>query len=360
MKKTRLHALAVLALAMLLLPVPVFACTGITLKSSDGSTVIARTVEWSGNDNHSRYIIVPRGYKWTSMTPDGITGRTWTARYGYVGLAVQQAEFVVEGLNEEGLSAGLFYFPDYGEYEDFNQAQRANSISDLQLVSFVLSACCTVDEVIKLIKTNHIHAIYPGSSTAHWRFTEKGGRQVVLEIIGKECIFYENPLGVITNSPSLDWQLTNLNNYVNLRSGNTGEYEIGDMIMKPFGGGSGMIGLPGDLTPPSRFVRAAFYQSTAPILDSSRETVFQAFHLLNNFDLPIGMQTRKGEKPTEIPSATQWTSASDLSEGRIYFKTMYNSTIRCIDLSAIDFAKVRYVDEPMDISHQQPVRMINP
>lgn len=354
-----MHRLLALAL-FFSLPLPALACTGITLHSSGGNTVVARTVEWSGSDNLSRYVIVPRGHEWTSFTPDGSKGRRFKAKYGYAGLAVQQAEFIVEGLNEKGLSAGLFYFPDYGKYEDFNPSRRDECITDLQLVSFVLASCSNVEEVMETLDKTLVHGIYPGSSTAHWRFTEQGGRQVVLEIIDGKQVFYDNPLGVLTNSPSLPWQLTNLNNYVNLQSGNTGPSHIGKLDLKPFGGGSGMLGLPGDLTPPSRFVRAAFYQNTAPVLESSRETVFQAFHILNNFDLPIGMQTLSGETPTPIPSATQWTSASDLVEGKLYFKTMYNNTIRCIDLSGIDFARVRYVDELMDPVHEQPVKQILP
>ena len=87
------------------------ACTGITLRAADGACIVARTIEWGGSNLHSRYVVVPRGYAQRSYTPEGIDGMRFTARYGYVGLAVEQREFVAEGLNEEGLSAGLFYFP---------------------------------------------------------------------------------------------------------------------------------------------------------------------------------------------------------------------------------------------------------
>ena len=94
---------------MTLITTKAVACTGITLKTTDGSTVAARTIEWAGNDLESKYAIVPRGYSQRSFTPSGEKdGMLFTARYGYVGLAVQQAEFVVEGINEAGLSAGLF------------------------------------------------------------------------------------------------------------------------------------------------------------------------------------------------------------------------------------------------------------
>lgn len=334
------------------------ACTGITLKARNGDIVTARTIEWAVNDNHNRYVIVPRGQAWTSMTPDGSQGRTFKGRYGYAGLAVEQAEFIVEGLNEKGLSAGLFYFPGYGEYEEFNPVTRENNIADLQLVSYILGQCGTVDEVISEIRKQHVHNIDPRASTAHWRFCDRNGKQTVLEIIGKKYVFYEDTLGVLTNSPSFDWQLTNLNNYVNMRSGAVPENRIGSLDLRSFGGGSGMLGLPGDFTPPSRFVRAAMFQSTAPILANAEETVFQAFHILNNFDLPIGIQTAPDAAVPDIPSATQWTSATDISGLKLYFRTMYDSTIRCIDLTHLDFGEMRLVDEPMDISHKQPVKAL--
>lgn len=87
------------------------ACTGITLKTADGTSIPARTIEWGGSDLNSKYVIVPRGYTQLSYVPGGQkNGLQFTAKYGYVGLAVEQEEFVAEGLNEKGLSAGLFYF----------------------------------------------------------------------------------------------------------------------------------------------------------------------------------------------------------------------------------------------------------
>ena len=114
------------------------ACTGITLRAADGALVLARTIEWGGSDLNSQYVIVPRGYKQQSYLPGGQkNGLKFSARYGYVGFAVEQQEFVAEGLNEAGLSAGLFYFPGYGRYEDYDVSKQSSSIADLQLVSWM-------------------------------------------------------------------------------------------------------------------------------------------------------------------------------------------------------------------------------
>ena len=212
--------ISILAFAgMLNVSLPANACTGITLTSQDSTTIVARTIEWGGSDLNSQYIIVPRGYTMHSLTPDGNKGMTFTARYGYVGLAVEQKDFIAEGINEAGLSAGLFYFPNYGEYETYNPAQKDTSIADLQLVAWILGECATLEEVTEKVNEAHIISIDPRASTVHWRFTDVSGRQIVLEIVQGKARFYENDLGVLTNSPGFEWHLTNLNNYVNLYPG---------------------------------------------------------------------------------------------------------------------------------------------
>ena len=335
------------------------ACTGITLKTPDGKPVLARTIEWGGSDLNSQYVIVPRGYRQQSYVPGGVDGMKFEARYGYVGLAVEQKEFVAEGVNEKGLSAGLFYFPNYGSYETYAPAKKDSSIADLQLVSWILGSCTTVDEVQESIAQVHVVAVDPRASTVHWRFADPSGRQVVLEIIDGKPRFYENKLGVLTNSPGFEWQLTNLNNYVNLFPGSAPTQQLGSTLLAPFGAGSGFLGIHGDVTPPSRFVRAAFYQATAPQAPSAEEAVRQCFQILNNFDIPIGIESARGEKTSGLPSATQWTSATDPTNRVIYYRTMRDSRIRSIDLKAIDFTHVAYRAVPLDNVDRQPIEPID-
>ena len=347
-------AVAVFA-AMAFVPYIGSACTGITLHSADGACILARTIEWGGSDLNSQYVVVPRGYVQQSYTPEGVNGMEFKAVYGYVGFAVEQKEFVAEGLNEAGLSAGLFYFPSYGKYSDYDTLSLDECIADLQLVPMILGSCKNIDEVIEKVRSVVVVAIDPRASTVHWRFADTSGRQVVLEIIDGQARFYENRLGVLTNSPSFEWQMTNLNNYVNLYAGGADAKEMGDVRLAPFGAGSGMLGLPGDVTPPSRFVRAAFYQATAPVPEQALGAVLQAFQILNNFDIPVGVEFKDRKVPSAIPSATQWTSVADLTNGIIYYRTMYNSAIRSIDLKAIDFSRIKYRAVPMDEIRQQPV-----
>lgn len=360
MKKNFLVALVAVAASAALRPDAAVACTGITLTSRDSACVLARTIEWGGSELESRYVVVPRGYRQASLLPGGAAGgMDFEAKYGYVGLAVELKEFVVEGLNEAGLSAGLFYFPGYGGYAAYDSTLRKSTVSDFQLVSYLLGSCATLEEVKSALQGIRVVGIDPRSSTVHWRMADSSGRQMVLEIVGGELRFFDNPLGVLTNSPGFEWQITNLNNYVNLRPGSAEAHSLdGTQRLAPFGAGSGMLGLPGDVTPPSRFVRATFYQATAPQQATGEETALQCFQILNNFDIPVGVEFPAGQIPADIPSATQWTSATDLKNRVVYYRTMYNSTIRSIDLKQIDFGRVAYRALPLDEVKHQPIERL--
>lgn len=341
------------------------ACTGIALKAADGSRIVARTVEWANEAMNCGYAIVPRGHVQKSFTPEGVTGLEFKARYGYVGIYTDYEQFVVEGVNEAGLSAGLFFFPEFGEYPQFDKKTEDRSISDLQFVSWVLSNFSSIEEVKKGIKDIRVISMDSRIGTVHWRLSEPGGRIVVLEYKKGEPVFHENPIGTFTNSPGFEFHITNLRNYVNLHAGAAENQLLGQGIkpenpleLSPLGGGSGMLGLPGDFTPPSRFVRAAFFSMSAPILPTSFEMVTQAFHILNNFDIPVGAQHKADQIPQGLPSATQFTAVTDLSTLRLYYRTAWNQNIRCLDLKRIDFSKVEYRTNPLDACKVQPVEMI--
>jgi choloylglycine hydrolase len=220
----------------------------------------------------------------------------------------------------------------------------------------MLSQFSSIDGIKEALSSVHVVGLEK-ESVVHWRIGEPSGRQVVLEIVGGVPHFYENEVGVLTNAPGFEWQLTNLNNYVNLYPGDASVRKLGGITLQPTGGNSGFLGIPGDATPPSRFVRAAFYRGTAPQRATGFDTVQQCFHLLNNFDIPIGIEHAQGDIP-DIPSATQWTSAIDLSNRKVYYKTAYNNSIRCIDLGTIDFSKVKYQSQPLDKIQEQPVEMV--
>ena len=335
------------------------ACTGISLTASDGSRIVARTVEWAATPMQCGYVVAPRGHAHQSYTPTGENGLKYKALYGYVGIYTEYEPFVVEGVNEAGLSAGLFFFPQYGEYAPYNQANNNKTLCDMQFVSWVLSQFSSIDQVKAAISNIDLVTLNSKIGSVHWRIAQPDGRMVVLEVVAGVPHFYENTLGVLTNAPGFPWHMTNLNNYINLVPGSAPDNTIkAGITLQPLGHGSGMLGLPGDFTAPSRFVRATFFQTTSPVWATGFETVVQAFHILNNFDIPIGSQHVRADIPKDLPSATQFTAVTDQKAMKFYYRTAWNSNIRCIDLNSIDFHKIKYQSHPLDNQQVQPVEML--
>jgi len=161
----------------------------------------------------------------------------------------------------------------------------------------------------------------------------------------------------VTNSPTFDWHMTNLRNYINLSATNVPPVDMGGITLAQLGQGSGLRGLPGDFTPPSRFVRAVAFSQSAMPSDTAQQAVQQAFHILNNFDIPYGAvrQVDNGQMHAE---ATVWTSASDLKNLRWYFRTYDDQSIRSIDLmKAMDAAhgQIKFIK----MSGRQPVTEVS-
>lgn len=366
MKKTfKLVSIFFLIISSVLL-----ACTGISIKTQDNKFIQGRTIEYGESNLNSKLVISPRGKQYQSLTSEGkFEGHKWKAKYGYVGAAVINELFIGEGINEVGLNAGLFYFPHYGSLAKYSSKDAKKSIVDMQVVSWILSNFSTVEEVkegIKKIKVVNIGYDEKGQPlpTAHWRVTDAKGGNIVIEIInGGEVKIYDNVVGVLTNSPDYEWQVKNLNNYINLYSGNATNYSVNNHEIFSFGAGTGALGLPGDITPPSRFVRAFYFLNTMKPAENADIAVNEGFHILNNFDIPIGVEYSKEHQqyiPKDIPSATQWTAISNLNDREFYYKTMYNSQIRKVDLKKIDFTKVKFQAMPLDREQKENIEEITP
>jgi choloylglycine hydrolase len=163
---------------------------------------------------------------------------------------------------------------------------------------------------------------------------------------------HDAPLGVMTNAPTYDWHMTNLANYLNLSPKDIDQIKLGDVTIPAFGSGAGMLGLPGDFTPPSRFVRAAMFSQAAVANKTAEDTVFAAFHILNQFDIPKGsvINAAVGEPTPEI---TEWTSVADLKNLRWYFRTHEDQSLRMVDLKeAVAAAKGEISTIDMEVTRQ--------
>jgi choloylglycine hydrolase len=356
---------ALIASAATLTP-PAHACTGITLKALDGAVVYGRTMEWGSFDLLSRVVIIPRGHRFTGQTPDQKPGKAWTGIHGVVGLDAVEKDFIADGMNEKGLSVGLFYHPGFAQYAAYDPAQAAKSLSPLDVGQYLLSLCATVEEARSAMATVRVvPVVEPAIGIAppmHYLVTEPSGKAIVIEFPNGEAKIFDAPLGVLTNAPSYDWHETNLRNYVNLCPVALPGKKIGDLDFKPLGGGSGMIGLPGDNTPPSRFIRAVAAAKTARATPTGEETLYELFRILDNFNLPLGAAEGSGEAKTKgMRGSTIWTTGYDTRNLVMYYHTQNNRRVRMLDLKRISFAEGGAVVRlPLDKQKVQDIEDITP
>ncbi|HKX28874.1 MAG TPA: choloylglycine hydrolase family protein, partial [Blastocatellia bacterium] len=302
-------------------------CTGIQLVSSDGAAIGARTLEFE-QELGSQIIVVPAGTNYPAIARGSLP---WTATYGAVGANAYRLPLLVEGLNEKGLSAGAFYFPGYASYTPVSQAPEGKALSPLEVVTWILTTCATLDEVSAKLSSVPVAAFSiagQGPPPLHYLVRDPQGRSIVIEYQNEGTItISQDQIGVFTNSPPFDWQSVNLTNYINLSPKNVEESSVLRIGLTQTGQGSGLLGLPGDFTPPSRFVRAAFYAASAQPGKTALETVKQAFHILNLFDIPVGtVQGSSGEDHTE------WTSVSDMKNLVFYIRTHNNQQVRYVEV----------------------------
>ena len=317
---------------------PTSACTGIRLTAKDGTTVYARTLEL-GADLESNIIVVPRGYAYVGDTPMGTPGLRWTTKYGFVGPNAEGLPFVCDGMNEKGLAVGNFLFPGSAGYQKIDATNASRAIASYQVPVYLLSTCATVKDAVAAVKGLIVglagRELPSALQQLHYAVHDAQGHSAVVEYVGGRLHVYENPLGVITNSPSFDWHQTNLRNYIHLSPDNAKPIVESGEVLTGFGQGTGMWGLPGDFTPPSRFVRAVAFTQTAAPSDTAEQCVQQAFHILNQFDLPRGAIRAKDDGKTAV-EYTNWTTAADMKHLRYYFNTYKSRVIRMIDLGKLD------------------------
>jgi choloylglycine hydrolase len=308
------------------------------MHAEDGAVVCARTLEF-GMDLCSNVIIVPRGKSYVGTTNVDRPGMPWTANYGSTGANAFDLPVIVDGVNEKGLAVGIFYFPGYAKYQKTTPADAATTLAPWELPTYLLGSCTDVAEALAAVKSVRVGEVVQRDfgfvPPCHYVVHDAAGESAVLEYIEGELRTYANPLGVFSNAPTFDWHMTNLRNYVNLSVTNVPPVEMQGIKISGFGQGNGLLGLPGDFTPPSRLVRAvAFSQSAIPV-KTAREAVLQAFHILNQFDIPRGA-VRDVEHGQVHDEYTLWTSAADMANHRYYFHTFANRRIRMIDLAEVD------------------------
>lgn len=267
-------------------------------------------------------------------------------------------------MNEKGLYVGVYYLPGFAEYAEYSKAEASKSMSVGDLMQWMLSSFETVDGIIKNLDKVKVVSVqnkdFGGAELPfHFKIADASGNGKIIEIVEKGTIkIYEPYLGVITNSPTYDWHILNQRNYLGLSTLPKSSKKFDSYEVKATGGGSGLLGIPGDFTPPSRFVRAAAFTASVRLLKNSEDAVFESFRILDNFNVPIGAQLPRSHIPKGVVSATQVTTSSDLKNRTFYYHTMWNRQVRKIDLKKIDFVKVKEQIIDDDKKRQNTVKEI--
>jgi len=315
-----------------------WSCTNLIVQAADGTVIRARSMEMVAGV--SKMLAVPQGYQYACSLPDGQPGMKWAGKYGYVGIGSADINIVSDGMNEKGLTFGMLEFPNFVGYSSFDSSGQGKSVAPWEFGSWMLANFATVDEVVKNINgVRIVGSVKPPDAMLplHYMVTDPSGRSVVIEPVNGTLKVHENPVGAMTNAPDFDWQLVNLKNYIELHPEDCAPKTLkGGLELKQTGTGSGMLGLPGDQTPASRFVRAVYYTQNLTAPKDAEECLQDAIGILNTFFRVEGSnyQMQNGKQVSDI---TDWETFSDLTNLRYYYRTYRDSDIRLLDLKKLDF-----------------------
>ncbi|MBU5487971.1 choloylglycine hydrolase [Clostridium sp. MSJ-8] len=320
-------------------------CTALTLRTIDGYNLFGRNMDLAYSFNQA-VTLVPRNYEYR----DRVTNNYKRTRYGVLGMAsiIDDYPAFADGFNEKGLGCAGLNFPGYAYFEE-NIVEGKNNLAPYDLIMWILSNFQTVDEVIEELKNVELVAVPINDKTPlptlHWIVADKNGRSIVIEKTQEALKVHDNPLGVLTNSPTFDWHLTNLNEYMKTTPLQPEPIKWGDKELKPLGVGLGTKGLPGGLSGVDRFVRIAYLKSRCSEVDNLMTGISQFFHMLNNVAMPRGAVINDN-----LDDITLYTSCMCLEKGIYYYNTYNNVGICAVDMHKEDLdgdsiKRFEYIDK---------------
>ena len=281
-------------------------CTDLRLVRLAGMHVSGRTLDFD-YELGSTVRVVPRGQSWTATAAPGLaTPFTWTNTLGYVGMtAFGFDQYAADGLNEAGLSVGTLWLPETTLPTTPPSGGALPAIDFINLAGWLLGTCSTVADVKAALAgvqvwNAPVRDLWPTGRpvpaqlaplmdwafTEHLAFHDAHGNDLVVEFLDGTAHVHDNPVGVLTNSPTFPWHLTNLRNYIGLTNVEDKPLNLMGMPVTATGNGSGLLGMPGDVTPPSRFIRATVLSQVVDAETTSRDAVNQAFHSLDLVSVP--------------------------------------------------------------------------
>lgn len=275
-------------------------------------------------------VITPRNYKLSMRTLP-----TVESHYAIIGMATVADGYPLyyEATNEKGLSMAGLNFPDNADYKEYDCDKE--NVTPFEFIPYVLAECKDIDEAKKLLENINLVDINFSEglplSPLHWLISDKS-KSITVESVKEGLRIYDNPYGVLTNNPTFDWHLININNYASLHEGFAENRLSAKRKFSNYSLGMGAMGLPGDYSSASRFVRAVFIKEKSPLCQDERESVSQFFHILSGVAMPKGcVMTRDGKY-----EYTRYSSCCNADKGIYYYTTYNNSTVTAVDMHSED------------------------
>ena len=303
-------------------------CTSLTFQTSD--FYFGRNLDLEYNFGE-KIVITPRQYPFIFKFAG-----TLSEHYAIIGTAqiTDGCPLYAEAVNEKGLCLAALNFPGNAVYAEAPESGKTN-LAPFELFGFLLGTCATVkeaEEKLKAVCITHT-AFKDGYPVAplHWHIADKD-QSLVLECTKDGMHLYENPVGVLTNNPPFPFQLTNLQNYMHLTSNPPENRFAPALKLAPYGQGMGALGLPGDASPASRFVRAAFCKWNTELPSGEEASVTQFFHILDN----VAMVAGSVRTPENKFDRTTYSSCINASRGIYYYKTYNNNQISAVSMHKTD------------------------
>ena len=268
-----------------------------------------------------------------------------------IGMAcvVKEYPLYYDAVNEKGLGMAGLNFVGNADYKE--ETQGKDNIAQFEFIPWILSQCATVKEARALLEKINLtdtpfNAELPVAQL-HWLIADRD-EAITVESVKEGIRIYRNPAGVLTNNPPFEEQMFQLNNYMHLSAAPPKNHFSDKLPLYAYSRGMGALGLPGDLSSQSRFVRAVFTKTNAVSGDTEPESVSQFFHILGAVEQQRGCCDVGGGK-YEI---TIYTSCCNADKGIYYYTTYDNHQITAVDMRKEDLDGVRLLRYPLILNEQ--------
>lgn len=300
-------------------------CTAITYKTKDHYFGRNLDLEYSYNETIT---VMPHNFPLTFRYVSPVSEQM----YAMIGMATVADNYPLfyEATNEKGLSMAGLNFPGNADYKPY--APGKDNVTPFEFIPWILGQCSTIKEARKLLEginllKENFSETFP-LSPLHWIIADKEA-SLVVESVKEGIKVYDNPIGVLTNNPTFDYQMFNLNNYMHISANPPANLFSRDLDLVTYSRGMGTMGMPGDLSSMSRFVRASFTRLNSVSGESESESISQFFHILGSVAQQRGC-VYMGEGKYEI---TVYSSCCNTDKGIYYYTTYENSSITAVDMN---------------------------